>query len=236
MLTNVYYYNIYRPYLIGTRDGGVLAPRKPFIAERKDSAEPLRQSFVLNKSLKDEIVSYAKNVSNGVTNLQTSSRTAARDMEGFNRRVFRDGFDSAREWLAEDIEDFKDSYNAASEFMQNQGTSPGLRIFSYEVADNLYYNRERLGLLGLSIFESGAVNFDRARFDGLPQEKINVAIGENIGIFSGLQRQAGEFLTEPLAVHMRFKGLGYHYNYKLGKLELDGFDAIEAGLLVDKAV
>jgi hypothetical protein len=35
---------------------------------------------------------------------------------------------------------------------------------------------------------------------------------------------------------MRFKGLGYHYNYKMGAMETDGFGILETGMLIDKAV
>jgi hypothetical protein len=51
-----------------------------------------------------------------------------------------------------------------------------------------------------------------------------------------LLKQSGDFLTDPLVDHMKFKGLGYHYNYKMGMMETDGFNTIEAGLLINKAV
>jgi hypothetical protein len=35
---------------------------------------------------------------------------------------------------------------------------------------------------------------------------------------------------------MNFKGLGYHYNYKLGVMKADGFNLLEVGLLVDEVV
>jgi len=157
-------------------------------------------------------------------------------MENFNRNVHKEGYEAAQDWIADDLEEFAGHVNAAADFMQKQAHSGSLKIFSYELADNLQYNRERLALLGLTLGEDGRVNFDRPFLKGLSQEKINVAIGENIQIFSGLQKHAVTFLNAPLAEHMKFKGLGYHYNYKLGKMEMDGFDVIEAGMLVDKAV
>ena len=236
MLTNVYYYNIYRPYIVSNREPNRFTPKQGRIADRKTSAEPLRQVFVLNKALKDEIINYAHAVSYGVTNLKSSARATADDMENFNRNVHKEGFDTAREWLSEDLEEFAGRANEAAEFMQNQSHSSSVRIFSYELADNLRYNKERLALLGLNLGEEGRVGFDKPFLKSLSHEKINIAIGENIQIFSGLQKHAVTFLDAPLAEHMRFKGLGYHYNYKLGKMEMDGFDVIEAGLLIDKAV
>jgi hypothetical protein len=36
--------------------------------------------------------------------------------------------------------------------------------------------------------------------------------------------------------HMRFRGLSYHYNYHMGTMETDGYNLLEAGMLVDRLV
>ena len=43
-------------------------------------------------------------------------------------------------------------------------------------------------------------------------------------------------LSEPLIEHMHFRGLSYHYNYQLGRMETEGFNLIESGMLVDRFV
>jgi hypothetical protein len=227
---------MYKPYIVGNREPGSYTPKRSRIADKRESTETNNKIYVLNKSLKDEIVNYAHNVSYGVTNLRSTAKQTSNDMENFNRNVHREGFNTAQEWLSGDLEEFAENYNKSSGFMQSQQQSPALRTFSYEIADNLYYNRDRLSMVGLNVGEEGRLSFDREYFQSMPQEKINVAIGENIQIFSGLQRHAGAFLSEPLVDHMRFKGLGYHYNYKMGAMETDGFGILETGMLIDKAV
>lgn len=237
MLTSIYYYNLYRPYIVSNRETGVA--RRERIADRKEKStpEPTGQVYILNKSLKDEIVRYAHDLSYGATNLRASARQTTADMENFNRTIYREGFDRAQDWLAEDLSEFSDNYNAAAGFMQGQKHSTGLRTFSYEMADNIYYNRDRLNQLGLYLSETGRLSFSRETFNSLSQDEVNIAIGENIGIFADLYRHSGELLTEPLAEHMNFKGLSYHYNYKMGAMVADdGFGIIETGLLIDKAV
>lgn len=239
MLTSIYYYNMYKPYIVSNRETNEFSPKRSRIADRRQTAAPEQknQVYILNKSLKDEIVQYARGVSYGATYLRSSTRQTTSDMENFNRNVHRDGFDKAQEWLEDDLSEFAENYNNAVAFMQEQTHSKELRSFSYEMADNIYYNRDRLSMLGLGLSESGRLNFDREGYQGLSQDQVNIAIGENIGIFTDLHSHTGELLTEPLAGHMNFKGLNYHYNYKMGTMVTDdGFGMIGTGLLIDKAV
>lgn len=239
MLTSVYYYDLYKPYIMGNRDTGTYAPKRGRIADRRESysGDTSGRVYILNKTLKNEIVEYARNVSSGATGLRSSTRQASEDMEQFNRNIHNDGFEMAQTWLADDLEEFAENYNNAAGFMSTQKHSTDLRTFSYEIADNLYYNRDRLSMLGLSLSDTGRLAFDRSYFNGLTQDEVNVAIGENIQIFADLHRQADSVLNEPLAEHMNFKNLSYHYNYKMGVMVTDdGFGMIESGLLIDRVV
>jgi hypothetical protein len=239
MLTNIYYYDIYRPYILSNRGPSNVTPKRVRIADRRAAVqpEPNGQTYILNKSLKDEIVQYAHDVSYGVTTLRGSTRRIVADMEHFNRDVHEEGFASARAGLAEDLDEFAGNYNTGANFMRNQQHSTDLRWFSYEMADNVYYNRERLEMLGLSLSEAGQLSFNGKHLTGLSEDRINIAIGENIQIFSDMHRHTNTVLKEPLSEHMKFKGLSYHYNYKMGAMVADdGFGIIESGLLINKAV
>jgi hypothetical protein len=238
MLTSVYYYNIYKPYIVGTKETNNYAPRRARIADKKEAPEALSggRMYVLNKAVKEEIINYAQNVSFGVTNLRSSARHTANDMEIFNRNAHREGFGEAVDLLTEDLSKFTRHYNEATDFLQNQEQSANLRTFSMEVTDNINYNKERLNMLGLSINEDGRMRFDKQAVREMSPERINIAIGENIRIFGDLSQHTENILTEPLIDHMKFKALNYHYNYKMGMMEADGFSLLEAGILVDKWV
>jgi hypothetical protein len=86
------------------------------------------------------------------------------------------------------------------------------------------------------LLDDGQITFGPERVSALSFDEINAAIGETIEIFEGLHAFAQQLLTEPLVNHMRFEGLNYHYNYKRGKVEADGFGLLEMGLLLDRAV
>lgn len=238
MLTSVFYYNIYKPYIVGNvsaRDGGNNNPKRERIHTGREGDTPGR-IFVLNKALKNEIVRYAQAVSYGVTDLRAATKQTSIDMENFNRTVHMDGWDYAISNLSNDLEQFADDFNRSAGFMQSQLHSSGLRAFSHEVADNVFHNRERLEMLGLTLSEGGQLSFSRSHMESMSYETVNVAIGENIAIFEGLRSYTQQLMTEPLIEHMRFTGLNYHYNYRMGTMATEGYSLIEAGMLVDRLV
>jgi hypothetical protein len=239
MLTSVFYYNLYKPYIISNannRGGESYTPKRNRIANKRETPETSGPVFVLNKSLKNEMVRYARSVSHGVVDLRIATQRTAGDMQDFNRTAHQEGWESAMGALVDNLSAFADRYNQSAGFMQAQDHSAGLRAFSYEVADNIFYNRGRLEMLGLYLSEEGNITFDSGRVAAMSFEEVNIAIGENIEIFSGLQAFTQQLLTEPLVAHMRFQGLNYHYNYQRGAMETDGFGLLEMGLLVDKTV
>jgi hypothetical protein len=236
MLTSVYYFNFYKPYIFSTRETDNVSPRRNRIADRKQSPPVSSKDFVLNKAVKDEIVNFAKDVSSGINNLRSSARRASYDMERFNHLVYKDGWDSAVSSLKKDFIKFADQYNASTDFLQQQERSSDLRTFSNEITDHLRYNRERLGSLGFSFSEEGRMSYDRSVVEGMSHNRINAVIGDNMRVFNEVQRHAEGVLKEPLVEHMNFRGLGYHYNYKLGMMKADGFNLLEVGLLINEAV
>ena len=121
-------------------------------------------------------------------------------------------------------------------FLQTQNHSHGLRAYSGEVAESIHHNRERLEMLGITVSEEGRMHFEKSCVESMTIAEINEAISENLALFEGLRAFSGQLLTEPLLEHMRFSGLRYHYNYRLGTMEAEGYSLIEAGMLVDRRV
>lgn len=235
MLTSVFYYNMYKPYIVGNvnnRSEGYM-PRRERIA---NGNEPAGRVFVLNKALRNEIVNYAQAVSHGVTDLREATKRTAIDMENFNSLVHREGHEAAMERMEDNLEQFAEYYNRSAGFMQVQTHSSGLRAYSGEVVENVLHNRSRLEMLGLTLSEEGQMTFDRPFVSAMNQQQMNVAIGENIETFEGLRSYTQQLMTEPLIEHMRFRGLSYHYNYRMGTMESEGYSLLEAGMLVDRLV
>jgi len=239
MLTSVFYYNLYKPYIVGNvnnRGNEKFSPRRARINTGRENTEVTGRVFVLNKALRNDIINYANSVTYGVTDLRASTKRATQDMEYFNRTVYQDGFNEALEGLTNNLADFAEDFNRSTEFMQGQEHSIGLRAFSSEVADNIYYNRGRLEMLGMFLSGNGRLEFSRDQVRNMTYEEVSAAIGENLEIFEGLRSYTQQLMTEPLVEHMRFRGLTYHYNYQMGRMETEGFNLIESGMLVNRLV
>ena len=240
MLTSVFYFNLYRPYIVGRAGGSseVGTARRERINSSRSTPEgdTAGRVFVLNKSVRDDIVSHAQAVTGGVTELRSAAGRTTYDMTNFNRTVYEEGLETAVDSLSTNLDSFATGFNRSADFMQNQEQSSGLRAFSEEVIDNVTYNSGRLELLGFAITEEGRLSFDREHIASMTHEQLSVAIGENIEIFEGLRTYTTQMLSEPLAEHMSFRGLTYHYNYQLGRMETDGFSLLEAGMLVDRSI
>ena len=238
MLTNAYYYNLYRPYILGNRDNDNITKKRSRIAEITAQDKLDRgMIFVLNKSLKAEIVQHARNVSGGVTNFKSSVAALLRDMGGFSLNAMYSGYDSAMLLVEEDLISVTDAYNIGTAFLCRQQQSNALRNYSYTLQEKMYQGQDRLKMLGIS-FENEAEKllFDPTVLHELSEVEIHIALGSNIPVFHSVHQSTAEILIEPLAVHMGFKGLSYHYNYQIGRMVEDGFGIIESGMVVDRVI
>ena len=238
MLTSAFYYNFYRPYIVGVRERSDTVYKRPRIA-RSSHQDKLDQGMriVLNKSRKDEIVNYAKNVSQGVTNFKSTVHMALSNMSSFGLNAMYNGYDSALSLVEEDLTNLTTAYNISTAFLWEQNQSADLRSFSQTLRDRIYQERDRLGLLGLSLEEENeGLRFDPAALRGLTHIELHAAIGANMQVFHGLDQSTTDMLTAPMSSHMSFRGLSYHYNYQLGRMVEDGFGMIESGMIVDRVV
>jgi len=238
MLTNAYYYKLYRPYILGSRDKNDVTHRRAKIAEATPQARMDRgMVFVLNKSLKSEIVRYARSVSQGVTQFKTTVHSLSKDMGNFGLNAMYNGYDSALQLVEDGLYAVAEAYNTSTGFLERQQQSESLRSYSHALRDKMEQGRDLLGMLGVSFgVDDDSMVFDPSVLQELSQIELHVAIGSNLQVFHSLHQSATEVLVEPLSVHMGFKGLSYHYNYQLGRMVEDGFGIIESGMIIDRVV
>jgi hypothetical protein len=235
MLTNIYYYNFYKPYIISNHGTGGVTERRDRIAEKHRIPEQNEQ-IILNKAQKTETVRYARNVSYSVNHFKLAVNGLMYNIDEYaqSRGEQRD---RALEHVTESLQQVSDTYNRGTRFMREQPHSPRLRTYSYELGDIFHHHRNSLERIGYTMPEGDTrINFDRAKLRSMPREEVQWAIATNMPAFNSLRRSATDVLREPLSEHMNFKGLGYYYNYKMGTIMEDGFGAIESGMLLNIAV
>ncbi len=114
MLTSIYYYEYYRPYILSNQKW------MPSYDSRNlsivDDREP--RNYLLNKALKTNVVEYAKNFSDRLNSLQTAIYRA--NYSGSNR--------------AGRMEELYAAISSLDEFASSQSHSPELLAFSKELS------------------------------------------------------------------------------------------------------
>lgn len=237
MLTSVYYYNYYKPYILRGR-GGRERIYTPVEAKTNTSKSAGGQmpSFMLNKSLKSEVVRYANQLSHNINSLKNIARNLVQDAGEFQANVRYNGLGNAVDWLSDDVEEFVEAYNKTVEFSDKNMHSTSLMNFTETLKGSIYGKGNTLSRYGLSIEDDGKLAFNKSVLVAAGEKRIARANDANVSLFQDIYDTTGEFLIMPMAEHMNFKGLGYYYNYKLGTVQADTFKIIESGLVIDKAV
>jgi len=236
VLTDIFYYISYKPYIFKTVESGEqpARPKREKIADMRHNAQNFK--VLLSKSLRPDVVDYVRGITYSVVGIKESTKYIVRDMTDFNKNLHRRGVDTAKRWIKCDLEEFVESYNTSTQCLCEQKHSQALRQFSESLKHSASINLERLALLGIYLEKDGKLIFDEEKFNGLDEWRLSVAIGETLSLFKNIYSESSEILGEPLKEHMDFRGHGYYYNYKLGRIENDTFKIIESGMIVDRAV
>jgi len=236
VLTNIFYYDFYKPYIFRTSksEKQPARPRHEKIADKRQSVKSFK--VLLNKSLNQEVIDYARGISSSVVYTKETAKNLVKDMTNFNKNMHKRGADTAKRWIKYDLLEFVDSYNASTQFLAEQKHSDNLRGFSERLEDSVSMNIERLARVGITRHQDGKLSLNTEAFNRLDEGRLNMAIGETLSTFKDIYSDSSDVLSEPLKNHMNFRALGYYYNYKLGKMENDTFKIIESGMIIDKAI
>lgn len=235
MLTSMFYFNYYKPYLIKEDDTTVpvYAKSKPAVHNKNFSNN---KAVLLNKAYRGDIIEYAGNLSKKIVAFKDMSRFVAQDMEDFEKNAKSGNSEDARYLLSRDMSKFVKSYNSTMSFALSQEHSARLQDFAVEQDSLIRQNRNTFKAMGISIDEDGSLSYNEAKINNMSVFKLSASIGGASFAFDEIYKNTRELLTYPLSNHMNFKGLGYYYNYKLGTVQDDTFKIIKSGLLVDIAI
>ena len=236
MLTSLYYYGFYKPYIVRETSS---APKASSVSARRSpkAAESTRaESVLLNKTLKSDVVAYARNASASVTGLRGAAGRLSAAAERFGRSARENGLDETKNAFAKRAETFAEVFNTAKNFTQEQQHSEALRGYGRDAETLVSAYEQELNAIGFKKNENGALVFNRETTADMDAATIQWALGDAEPLFKELYALSNDMLTEPLASHMQFKGFGFYYNYKLGKVQDNTFQMIEAGMIADYAV
>ncbi len=231
MLTTMFYYDYYKPFIIEDRSRQ-LKRRQPLTMPVSDSDTKV----LLNKSLKSEIITYARRVSGDLNNLSGSTRKLLYDVDNFNKHVHDGRLGSAKQKITEDLEFLAKTYNLSEDFLSKQEHSPMLSELLNRLKGFFMAYEDNFKSLGLTLSDDGKLSFNQETFSGLSYIGVNRLIGENYQVINELDDIVTAATDAPLSEHMNFRGLSYYYNYKMGTVSASTFMLIETGMIVDVAM
>lgn len=239
MITTLYYYDHYKPYLLGnsendSKDGistNTVSKAKPKIQTQTANKD---RSIYLNKSLSRNVVSYVNDFSTMVNKMKDSSRHILKDMDevksgSLNNKEFAE----TKEWLEQDIESFVSSYNDIQNFDKGRESSKIFNEFSNKLSTSVAGNVEKLESLGVSLSISGELEFDKESFNSLNKNTLKKSISSAENTVFDVNQSTTQIMKEPLSKHLNFKELGYYYNYGIGS-GTDPHELIGTGFIIDR--
>lgn len=241
MLTSLYYYGYYKPYIVndikrGNNKNTRISSYKQAIAEknRTENSNTDLFSYYLNNAYKKEVVNYAADISSKYNGLKFDSQYILNKINSYD---YEDEFSDNKNSLKSGFKRFTDRYNQYLDFStDNEQTSVFLNEYTENINYRLDSNMDSLNSFGISKDENGYLHFDENYFDSL-DEKSFIQNENGIKNFcEQVYNDTCDAMSIPMAEHMNFKKLEYYYNYIYSDKNYNPFKIIETGLLVDISV
>jgi len=232
MVTNVYYFTHYAPYIVNNLKRKRIAGYSRSEVFVSDEGE----TYVLNKSLKKEVVGYATELSRAVNGLKDSSKYIIRDVRAFNKNEKEAGFMQTVAWMSDNISNFVESYNRTISFANKNKDSRVLTEFADDLSYDLSVSLTALSRYHMTEDDGALLAFDESALKNDSKKNVRIANKQNLPFFEHVYDSSGKLLTAPLSEHMNFKNLKYYYNYKTGKISQDTFAIIGSGMIVNEGV
>lgn len=233
MLTNIFYYNYYRPYIVKETNSAKKTARtsaKKEIAQSEQARSgDSAYSYLLNKSIKKEIVSYATDISRNLNSIKDTTRFIV------NRYSKDNVLDNDEiENFADGLEDFVNEINGFKEFYDSTSKeSHPLNGYNSMLNTRLDENKQNLSEVGVIKDNNNILSFDRDKFKSIENKKYIDNIFSCADLFNEIYNDTCEVMQLPMTEHMNFKNLDYYYNYAYEPTNKTAFKFIETGLLVD---
>lgn len=242
MITTLYYYDHYKPYLIGNSSeqeskDGVSTPStsraKPKIQTQSSTKD---RSIYLNKSLSKNIIGYVNDFSTMVNKMKDSSRHILKDMDELKSGTLNNQeFKETKGWLEQDIEGFVASYNDVQSFDKGKESSKIFNEFSSKIGKSVGGNVSKLKSLGVTMNDTGELEFDKEKYNSLSKNNLKKSISTTENTVFDVNQSTTQIMKEPLSKHLNFKELGYYYNYGIGGGS-DPHKLIGTGFVIDKSL
>ncbi len=235
MITSLHYYNYYRPRILKTDSTSVKQiPLKQTLAH--NASKP----YNLSRAYNDNVINYAKDLSDTVNGTKISSNAIVNYLEDLfvddsnslskkNKR--KNNEESLTETSKKPIKSLVDSLNKIANFEKNVSNSAEFNAYSKEISE-MVENSDALREIGVS-YDNGKYIFDESKSSNMNDEDFKQLLTESYQDIKNVNTKTNEFLSKPISNHMTFKSFSYYYSYSAGIIKNDSFNLISTGTLLD---
>ncbi|MDR2904207.1 MAG: hypothetical protein LBU77_06850 [Clostridiales bacterium] len=243
MLTSIYYYNYYKPYLV--KGSGRSEKTASFVAAparaRTETVYDGKHAYILNTARKSTVVDYIRGLSSNITGLKESAKNLADSVTRYQNASHKHmETDSEKDWLANSLKEFAEDYTAAYAFSKEHPHSAALSQFAGRIenelaaAESLSERKDSAAFLKRD--QNGGLTFDAERFNQTGADDILKELRWINPAATEIKNATIDFLAEPLSEHMAFRDLEYYYNYQYGTEAASAFRLVDSGLLLDLVI
>lgn len=213
MLTNLYYYDYYKPYILDKKERSF-----------NTSFQNKDKKYFMNKSLNDNVKSYIFEVSHNFNGLKSVSNNLK---EKLNTKYMTEGI---KEDIENDIENFAQTYNRFIGFLdENSENSKKFKNMSSNIKNFLKNNTQVLNKMGINISEDFYLSVkENNNLKSIQRDKENLN-----KFYTKIYNTLCKFMQEPMSKHMGFKEFSFYFNYSCGYDKDKSFRLIEQGILFD---
>ncbi len=235
MQTDLFYYVHYKPFIFKNIKIAQKAKPKMLVVGNMSAVEINSEyegpdfSIFMNNTINDEVIKYAKSISDGFNMLKNSAFEAA------NRIVIMDyDYEGKIAALNDSFIKFSNSFNFYKKFASdNAENSSNLLEFSEEITQDAYKNEEILSYYGLKLNFDEEMIYNSEVLIGMNERDFNKRKYELLSFLKDFYDKACDSMDMPMSSYMSFKNLDFYYNYVFAPKSPDKYRIIEMGMLVD---
>ena len=213
MIATLYYDNSY--FINRKNIARRTSPYSPYRQKRYKNNE---KSYVLNRSLNNNIKSYMSELASNFNGLKNISNNIYEKISSnFSMKDLQENFGK-----------FADSYNNFVKFIhQNEGGSKKFKKILNSLQNTVESNEEILDDLGIKL-DNDFLNFDTEKYN-----KSIIDLSKIKNFCSDIYSKICDFMKEPMSNYMNFKDFSYYFNYSSDYNKNNAFKVIEQGMVVD---
>lgn len=237
MITSMYYQSVYRPNLFKSMDTKSIKQNLVRTSAKGEASPPVN----LSTAYKQNVLSYAKELSSSVNDTRTSSdeiinlvkdlsddeNTKPNSKELKKKKSDSDILKGARSG----IKKLANALNKTISFSKDTSQSDDFDKFSINLKD-IVANSDGLKDIGID-FADNKYSLDEEIFEDASVDKVKNSLEGALSDLNKIYSSTREFLSKPLSSHMEFKSFSYYYSYSAGIMKNNSFNLIETGTLLN---